>query len=204
MEYLTPRLIVLKLSTNLSIPIHVKLRLCNPPSLTPSLAVLLARAGASVVTLHARHVASRHRRNGAAELKWVQAVKSAILEEPDSENMVVLSNGNVRTYEDCEKNLRETGADGVMVGEALLRNPRWVASSESEIRLLIELNVAQVVLMRHVDRYIRHNERIFRRMRGIPGSGQSEGHIPAFKQYGIAGCQGVRIVFAFCFFPGGA
>ena len=122
--YLTLDLTVSNLSSNLSIPIHVKLRLCNPPSLTPSLAVLLARAGASVVTLHARHVASRHRRKGAAELKWVQAVKSAILEESGLEDVVVLSNGNVRTHKDCEKNLRETGADGVMVGEALLGNPR--------------------------------------------------------------------------------
>jgi len=126
MGYLMLRAIVSKLSTNLSIPIHVKLRLCNPPSLTPSLAVLLARAGASVVTLHARHVASRHRRKGAAELKWVRAVKSALLEESELEDVVVLSNGNVRAHEDCEKNLRETGADGVMVGEALLGNPKWV------------------------------------------------------------------------------
>ena len=77
-----------------------------------------------MITLHARHVASRHRRKGAAELKWVQAVKSAILEESGLEDVIVLSNGNVRTYGDCEKNLRETGADGVMVGEALLGNPR--------------------------------------------------------------------------------
>jgi tRNA-dihydrouridine synthase 1 len=122
--YLTVQFTVSKLSTNLSIPIHVKLRLCNPPSLTPLLAVRLTRAGASVVTLHARHVASRHRRKGAAELKWVQAVKSAILEESGLEHVVVLSNGNVRAHEDCEKNLRETGADGTMVGEALLGNPR--------------------------------------------------------------------------------
>jgi tRNA-dihydrouridine synthase 1 len=69
-------------------------------------------------------VASRNRRKGAAELKWVQAVKSAILEQPGLEDVVVLSNGNVRTYEDCEENLKETGADGLMVAEALLRNPR--------------------------------------------------------------------------------
>lgn len=77
-----------------------------------------------MVTLHARHVASRHRRKGAADLKWVQAIKSAIAEESGLEDVVLLSNGNIRTHEDCERNLRETGADGVMVGEALLGNPR--------------------------------------------------------------------------------
>ena len=35
----------------------------------------------------------------------------------------VVSNGNVRTWEDVQENRRTTGADGVMVGEALLANP---------------------------------------------------------------------------------
>ena len=35
----------------------------------------------------------------------------------------VVSNGNVRTWEDIVLNRRETGADGVMVGETLLANP---------------------------------------------------------------------------------
>jgi len=42
----------------------------------------------------------------------------------------VVSNGNVGTWEHIVKNLEETGADGVMVGETLLGNP-WFASSES-------------------------------------------------------------------------
>ena len=35
----------------------------------------------------------------------------------------VVSNGNVRTWEDVQENRRMTGADGVMVGETLLGNP---------------------------------------------------------------------------------
>jgi len=195
--YLTLHLTVSTLSTNLSIPVHVKLRLCNPPSLTPLLAVLLARAGASVVILHARHVASRHRRKGAAELKWVRAVKSAILEESGLEDVIVLSNGNVRTYGDCEENLRETGADGVMVGEALLGNPRWVAWSEAKYECQSDSLYPQVVLMRHVARYPRYDERIPRHMRGTPGSGRPESHMPAFEEHGGVGYQGVRIVLPF-------
>ena len=34
-----------------------------------------------------------------------------------------VSNGNVRTWEDVVANGEETGADGIMVGEALLANP---------------------------------------------------------------------------------
>lgn len=35
----------------------------------------------------------------------------------------VLSNGNVRTFDDIAINLASTNADGLMIGDALLRNP---------------------------------------------------------------------------------
>jgi tRNA-dihydrouridine synthase 1 len=35
----------------------------------------------------------------------------------------VVSNGNVRTWNDVQENLSYTGASGVMVGETLLGNP---------------------------------------------------------------------------------
>ena len=38
----------------------------------------------------------------------------------------VVSNGNVRTWEDVCENRRTTGTDGVMVGETLLANPWYV------------------------------------------------------------------------------
>ena len=41
----------------------------------------------------------------------------------------VVSNGNVRTWEDIALNREETGADGVMVGETLLANPWFVRAS---------------------------------------------------------------------------
>ncbi|KDQ10192.1 hypothetical protein BOTBODRAFT_640610 [Botryobasidium botryosum FD-172 SS1] len=115
--------IVKALVAALSIPVHVKIRLCSPASVTPELAVRLARAGASVVTLHARHVAARRRRKGPAELHWVGEVKRELTKNGLG-HVKVLSNGNVRTLGDCEANLRMTGADGVMVGEAILGNPR--------------------------------------------------------------------------------
>jgi tRNA-dihydrouridine synthase 1 len=35
----------------------------------------------------------------------------------------VISNGNVRTYDDVVNNMRITNADGIMSGEAILANP---------------------------------------------------------------------------------
>jgi tRNA-dihydrouridine synthase 1 len=100
-------------------PISVKLRLCpssSPSSSTVEFAALLEQAGASWVALHARHVSARRRRRGAADLDVVRAVKEAL-------RVPVISNGNVRTWDDMQKNKKETGADGIMVGETLLGNP---------------------------------------------------------------------------------
>ena len=35
----------------------------------------------------------------------------------------VISNGNVRTWDDVLRNMDYTGASGIMVGETLLENP---------------------------------------------------------------------------------
>ena len=107
---------VSSLSNTLSVPVSVKLRLCSPPDDTAILAEKLQNAGASHIALHARFPNVKHRRHGAAQLKYIRDLKCRL-------DVPVLSNGNVRTFEDVRSNLCETGADGVLVGEELLHNP---------------------------------------------------------------------------------
>jgi tRNA-dihydrouridine synthase 1 len=38
-------------------------------------------------------------------------------------NIPIISNGNVRVWDDIRDNIMFTGADGVMIGESLLENP---------------------------------------------------------------------------------
>ena len=114
---------VSSMKKSLSVPISTKLRLCTPTSQTSLLASRLAAQGASWITLHARHVSARRRRAGAADLSVVKDLVERGLGIP------VVSNGNVRTWEDIALNRRETGADGVMVGETLLANPWFVRAS---------------------------------------------------------------------------
>ncbi|EIN08317.1 FMN-linked oxidoreductase [Punctularia strigosozonata HHB-11173 SS5] len=110
--------LISSMSASLSVPVSAKIRLTPDPSLTPVLAERLATSGASWITLHARTVSARRRRHGAADLSWVKAVREAV--DP---RVPVISNGNVRTFEDMGRNKAETGADGLMVGETLLGNP---------------------------------------------------------------------------------
>lgn len=108
--------LVSALSHSLPVPVSAKLRLCQNTSSTPELAARLETAGASWLTLHARHVSSRRRRQGAADLSQVRILKEHV-------RIPVVSNGNVRAWEDVQRNREDTGADGVMVGETLLANP---------------------------------------------------------------------------------
>ncbi|KIK68503.1 hypothetical protein GYMLUDRAFT_153729 [Collybiopsis luxurians FD-317 M1] len=110
--------IVSSMSQSFTVPVSTKMRLCQPPSKTVELAERLQASGSSWITLHARTVSSRRRRQGAADLDEVKRLK-------DSEilNVPVISNGNVRGFDDLSKNLEYTGADGLMVGETLLGNP---------------------------------------------------------------------------------
>ncbi|KAI3628029.1 hypothetical protein CBS14141_002030 [Malassezia furfur] len=116
------------------LPVSVKIRLCDYAPDTPKLAVRLAHAGASVVTLHARHVAIHRRRAHAAKLEYVAQVRTALddaqlhASQPGG-HCRVLSNGNVRTFDDITRNLHDTHADGVMVGEPLLDCPHVFAPS---------------------------------------------------------------------------
>lgn len=112
--------VVSALAHTFPVPISTKIRLCNPVERTLPFANRLALAGSSWVTLHARFGAStRKRRHGPADLGQVKLLKEGL-------QVPVISNGNVRTYEDVVRNQEFTRADGIMVGETLLGNP-WCA-----------------------------------------------------------------------------
>ncbi|KAL1704196.1 tRNA-dihydrouridine synthase [Schizophyllum commune] len=104
--------IVSSLSHSLTIPVSAKLRLCQPSTKTLDLGSALQASGASWITLHPRTVSARRRRQGAADLKVVRTLKASL-------TIPVISNGNVRHWDDIPKNLVFTGADGVMVDAEL-------------------------------------------------------------------------------------
>lgn len=104
------------MAKSFTVPASAKLRLCQPSDKTLDLAQRLEACGASWITLHARTVSARRRRHGPADLGQVKRLKHGL-------SVPVISNGNVRQWEDLADNLAFTGADGLMVGEALLSNP---------------------------------------------------------------------------------
>ncbi|KAF9568724.1 FMN-linked oxidoreductase [Agrocybe pediades] len=108
--------IVSSMTNSFTVPVTAKLRLCQPQPKTLELAQQLEASGASWITLHARTVSARRRRQGAADLSEVKRLKEHL-------RVPVISNGNVRVFDDLQSNLEYTSADGLMVGETLLGNP---------------------------------------------------------------------------------
>jgi tRNA-dihydrouridine synthase 1 len=121
------------MSHSFTVPVSTKLRLCQPSSKTLDFAKRLEASGASWITLHARHVSARRRRQGAADLIEIKNLK-------DNLSVPVVSNGNVRVWQDILDNRKFTGADGIMVGETLLGNPWYAVSTIASFSFSFELD----------------------------------------------------------------
>ena len=74
------------------------------------------RAGGKAVSLHGRTRFQKY--EGKADWDIIRQVKEAV-------NIPIIGNGDVETPQDAERMLKETGADGVMIGRAALGNP-WM------------------------------------------------------------------------------
>lgn len=101
-----------------SVPVTVKMRAgWDCANLT---SVPLARAfeslGVQGFALHAR--TARQGYEGNADWQWIREIREAV-------SVPVTGNGDVRTPQDAERMLRETGCDGIMIGRAAIGNP-WI------------------------------------------------------------------------------
>lgn len=103
----------------IGLPITVKTRIgWGPESHMPivDLARRLEDVGVRALTIHCRTAQMGH--SGAADWSWAGRAAEAV-------SIPVLVNGDVKTADDAERALRETGAAGVMIGRAAIDHP-WV------------------------------------------------------------------------------
>lgn len=112
--------------SRVKVPILAKIRILNSLQETIELCQQLRDAGCSLIAIHARTRCTK--RDTPADLSIINGVKAAIQDIP------IITNGNVREFNDIQRNLQYTAADGVMVAEALLDDPTLFAS-ENKIKL---------------------------------------------------------------------
>jgi len=104
---------------SVSLPVSVKTRIGWGPEVDMPIVDLARRledVGVSALTVHCRTARMRH--DGAADWSWARKAREVVA-------IPVLVNGDVRTADDCQRALRETGCAGVMVGRAAIDHP-WV------------------------------------------------------------------------------
>lgn len=136
-----------------SVPITVKIRSGwdKQHINAVSLAKKLEAAGASAIAVHGRTRAQMYRKY--ADWDIIKKVKEAV-------NIPVIGNGDVKTPQDAEKMLSETGVDAVMVGRALQGNPWLIKAMHGYLKDGRHMN--EPTLEERLDMIKRHAELLIR------------------------------------------
>ncbi|NCN52196.1 tRNA-dihydrouridine synthase [Candidatus Parcubacteria bacterium] len=103
------------------LPVSVKTRIgYNKDELETWLPALLAEEPA-VITVHAR----TRKEMSKVPARWERIKRAVEIRDELGSNTLIFGNGDVLSLEDAQEKVRESGADGVMLGRAIFGNP-WL------------------------------------------------------------------------------
>ncbi|GIU69563.1 MAG: tRNA-dihydrouridine synthase [Candidatus Woesearchaeota archaeon] len=108
-----------KLVKSVDKPVTVKVRagISNDSCyLFKNIARIAEESGVSMITLHARTLKQGYSGNAQQQWTWIKELKELV-------SIPVVGNGDVKSPEDAERMIKETGCDYVMIGRAAQGNP---------------------------------------------------------------------------------
>lgn len=98
------------------VPVTCKIRILPDDRDTLKLCKAIEEAGASIICVHGRLKEQKKTLTGECEWEIIRLIKQQA-------KIPIFANGGIYTFEDVQRCLEYTGADGVMSSEALLENP---------------------------------------------------------------------------------
>ena len=107
-----------KLHVALDVPVTAKIRILETKEKTLEYAKMVLSAGASIITVHGRVRDQKGHKTGLADWTVLRYLRENL-----PHDTVLFANGNILRYEDLQRCLDETGADGVMSAEGNLCDP---------------------------------------------------------------------------------
>jgi tRNA-dihydrouridine synthase 1 len=126
--------VVRSLASSICAPLTAKIRLLSKADGSPDVVATckfarqLEHCGVSLISIHGRH---RHLdKAGEVNVGAIRAVVEAV-------SVPVLANGGISTVDGADELTRLTGARGVMIGQALLNNPRVLEGTAKADPILV-------------------------------------------------------------------
>ncbi|CAL5867016.1 uncharacterized protein PFLUO_LOCUS1228 [Penicillium psychrofluorescens] len=107
-----------RLHNDLSVPITAKFRIQETKEKTLEYAQTILSAGANIISVHGRRREQKGHNTGVADWSYIRYLRNNLPPET-----VIFANGNILNYDDLERCLEETGADGIMSAEGNLSDP---------------------------------------------------------------------------------
>jgi tRNA-dihydrouridine synthase len=127
------------------LPISVKTRIGVKEVVTEDWIAFLLEQKLDAITIHGRTA----KQLSDVPANWVEISKAVKIRNKISPNTIIIGNGDVKSYKEALKRVKESQVDGIMIGRGIFVNP-WVFEKKPKKHSQDEY---KSVLKKHLDMY---------------------------------------------------